>query len=74
MQALRSMSENLREALDKSKTQAAQSSAALAQSQARETILAADVECKVDYYSYTLHYIAHTTFSPPPPPSFSPPS
>jgi hypothetical protein len=72
LQALRSMSENLREALDKAKTQAAQSSAALAQSQARETILTADVECKVNYHAHTLQFIAHPAFSPPPPPPFTP--
>lgn len=37
----------MRVALDKAKSEADQTAAALAQSQARETILAADVECKV---------------------------
>jgi hypothetical protein len=69
-QSLRSSSESLREALDKAKTQAAHSSAALAQSQARETILTADLECKVKY-SRTLQFIAHPAFPPPPAPSFS---
>ncbi len=65
-QALRSMDESMRAALDKAKTQASQSAAALAQAQARETILAADVECKV--FPTRAHSVAWLTPPPPPPP------
>ena len=71
LQALREMDESLREALDTAKTEASQSAAALAQAQARETILAADVECKVMARAAA----APASWSPhaiPPPPSPAP--
>ena len=58
LQTLRSVEEELRQALDKAKTYAAQTSAALAQLQARETILTADIECKVTACSLLLLLIS----------------
>ena len=58
LQTLRSVEEELRQALDKAKTYASQTSAALAQLQARETILTADIECKVTACSLLLLLIS----------------
>ena len=55
---LRSVEEDLRQALDKAKTDASQTSAALVQLQARETILSADIECKVTARSLLLLLIS----------------
>ena len=67
LQALREMDESLREALDTAKTEASQSTAALAQAQARETILAADVECKVMARAAAAPCILVSSCDPPPP-------
>ena len=72
LQALREMDESLREALDTAKTEASQSTAALAQAQARETILAADVECKVMACAAAAPCILVSSCDPPPPPSPAP--
>ena len=68
LQALREMDESLREALDTAKTEASQSTAALAQAQARETILAADVECKVMACAAAAPASWSPHAIPPPPP------